>query len=89
MIRTEKKNSADLSSIDKKLKEGYSRAFFGADKKLKTVILNNFSALMKNQKSNSPALCAVGKKSKRSNSAAIFGVDKKLKSDTLCGVDIN
>ena len=54
----------------------YSEAFSGADKKLKTVILNDFSALIRNQKSNSPALCSVGKKLKKSNSAALSGVNK-------------
>ena len=58
------KKSAEFSSVDKKLKENNSEAFFVADKNPKTVNLNNFSPLLKNQKNNSPALFSVGKKQK-------------------------
>ena len=84
-----------VGSVDNKLKESNSEAFSGADKKPKTVKLNNFlalirkrkknsvlqhfAALIRNQKSNYPALCGVDKKSKRNNFAAIWGVDKNFK----------
>ena len=95
MIRNKKKSPAlcgddkqpamisNLAALIKKLKESNSEAFSGADKKPNTVILKNFSALIKNQKRNSAELSSVDKKLKESNSEAFSGADKKPKTVEL------